>query len=631
MRSARLLLVGLFLGAAAVSAWAHECGPQLITLKVGEACLWRIVADKFETTTAYTPVLAGPAGVAEATPKKAFNSKHGDFVIRGLAPGTNVLVVNWNYPRTPAAGVCTVTIIVEALKPGEILGQTPDGNGQLSTAALFKPIEAQTLRAMIDAFVPGVTPKLLVLTECYAGNIALSGFFKNMPLTAIMTGNSANQQGVFGGYHDDAARALAPAEGKTAEDVHYAGTVGRHSIHLADDGAPDDKETTFMSSEFPLVSGGLALNAFSLAPVSATGAVRSRHVVVYAGAPSVVEPKLQTHDGKTIPLRDGTKTVITDAADRETIKGNFAGQPNTTVTTAGGEPQAGNRAAGQDGWDFSGTYEGLRAAIKKAGDEIRKSPNPELEQFIFFVGDHGMQGNTAPPAARPVAPNSRSQIAAEMPSMRSDSSGFFYTEQDVNNESGFLLFLDFGANPVSLPAGADGGLRPLFNPNDLALEVERVGDGAGEPMSFGTFVEQAAEIDGDDRIGTTAGEGIGIFFPVMEQVFLRDYVDAKLNLTLVNRTARGFNVAELHQVGGSLQRLWTPVPRPKILEPKRAAGGGLELVLRGTKGQTYAIESLAADGNWRQSGTVTLTAETGLFRTGAAEAGRGFFRARLVE
>ena len=65
------------------------------------------------------------------------------------------------------------------------------------------------------------------------------------------------------------------------------------------------------------------------------------------------------------------KAPFSDAADRDRIKQNFAGDPNTTVTTAGGEPLAADRRLGQNGWDYSGTLDGLEAAIRKAGDAIK--------------------------------------------------------------------------------------------------------------------------------------------------------------------------------------------------------------------------------------------------------------------
>src|SRR5207244_4037052 len=124
-----------------------------------------------------------------------------------------------------------------------------------------------------------------------------------------------------------------------------------------------------------------------------------------------------------------------DAGDRDTIKQNFAGEPNTTVTTAGGEPSVNDRQLGQNGWDYSGTLGGLEAAIKKAGDAIKNSSHPEREQFILFVGDHGMMGtlgnNPAPP--KKSTPNSRSEMAPSFQTFTSDGPAVYFMEQDPNN------------------------------------------------------------------------------------------------------------------------------------------------------------------------------------------------------
>src|SRR5688572_14725094 len=101
------------------SVRAHTCDVPQLQLTVGEACLWRITADRTEMTTDYTPVLTGPTGVASLVPNRPFKAHHGDFVIRGLAPGANELTVTWFYPKTPAGGVCKVTLIVNAPIPGQ--------------------------------------------------------------------------------------------------------------------------------------------------------------------------------------------------------------------------------------------------------------------------------------------------------------------------------------------------------------------------------------------------------------------------------------------------------------------------------------------------------------------------------
>lgn len=189
-----LLLSILGLLSLLTDGWAHDCGPPVITVKVGEACPWRILADRHETSSFYFPVLTGEPGVASINPTLPFQAHHGDLVIRGLKPGTNVLVVNWFYPGTGAASVCPLTIQVVAPAAGETSFQTSEGNGQLCTAEDQKYIESRSLRQMLDFYVPRATPKLLILNQCFAGNVAASVFFRDLTNTAIATGNSPNQE-----------------------------------------------------------------------------------------------------------------------------------------------------------------------------------------------------------------------------------------------------------------------------------------------------------------------------------------------------------------------------------------------------------------------------------------------------
>jgi hypothetical protein len=119
-----------------------------------------------------------------------------------------------------AAGVCHVTIIVTAPVPGQTSFQTIQGHGQLCTYEFGRFIEARTLRGLLDYYIPAQTPKLIVLTECFGGNITQSPFFLTLPNTAIASGTSPNQEGRTGGYPDDAARTLKPQTGKTAAGVH---------------------------------------------------------------------------------------------------------------------------------------------------------------------------------------------------------------------------------------------------------------------------------------------------------------------------------------------------------------------------------------------------------------------------
>ncbi|MEO8425935.1 MAG: hypothetical protein ABI651_02365 [Verrucomicrobiota bacterium] len=224
-------------------------------------------------------------------------------------------------------------------------------------------------------------------------------------------------------------------------------------------------------SEWPTVAGAVSLANFPLNPVSTTGPIESRHIVIYCGSPIDRNVRVETHDGKTIPSADGQKTPFSDAGDRDRIKQNFSVESNTTVTTAGGAPQAGDRRLGQNGWDYSGTLGGLEAALQKAEDAIKNSAHPEREQFILYVGDHGIIGtlgkNPAPPQKS--TPNSRSQLAPAFQSFASNDPAVYFMEQDLNNVPGFLLFLETPDQTAGLaiPNFQPGGLA--FQPGQLAL------------------------------------------------------------------------------------------------------------------------------------------------------------------
>lgn len=119
--------------------------------------------------------------------------------------------------------------------------------------------------------------------------------------------------------------------------------------------------------------------------------------------------------------------------------------------TAGGPPPENDRSAGQDGWDFSGTFDGLEGAIKKAGDTIRNSPNPAAEQFILFVGDHGVMGTlgNATPGKGRAAAGGRTEVVRGFIAFARDDPAVEFMEQDLNNVPGFLVFLERAG---SLPA-----------------------------------------------------------------------------------------------------------------------------------------------------------------------------------
>jgi hypothetical protein len=606
---------------------AHTCGPGQITVTVGEAKLWRIVADRLETTTTYVPFLfpitnGGPF-VVTVTPNFSHASKHGDFIIRGAAVGTNVLQVQWTYPPTGAGGVCAVLINVVAPQAGVTTAQTPLGDGWIDTATDQVFIQSGTFRSIIDAHIPPETKKLLVMTQCFAGNVANSSSFRDMPNTCILTGTSPNQYGHYGGYHDDAARTLSPAAGKTATQVHQAGITGRFSVPPPPPGeGPDDEDTLFGFSEFPMTSGTIAPGDFSLEPVTADGNVRSRHLVLYAGKPSNVQEGIEIHNQHTVPIHKATKMTVGDIVDRERIKQNFANQPNTTITTAGG--------GGTDGWDFPGSAAGLTAAIKKAGDKIKKSPKPELEQFILFMGDHGEQGDTSvvQNPNRVVPPNSRSSIASGFKSFDSGSTAVQQMEQDSFNVPKIGLFLPFDQSPMNqIP----GNPSPLFEPNQLEIQIKA----ANQFTTTLSFFDQALiDYNGDGALGNFPGEGISISFPLMEHILFGYLLDTELDIDLINHSSREITVDSLHLLTGLIERGRGAIPRPELSNFIFNSEGQIEFILHGWPRETYIIEASGLDAAWTETARVQVSGPTRsviVKPTNLPPTQPVIFRARLLE
>ncbi|MEE2829055.1 MAG: hypothetical protein VX498_07700, partial [Myxococcota bacterium] len=188
-------------------------------------------------------------------------------------------------------------------------------------------ISDQRLARLLNTHVPTASAHsaVLVLTQCFGGDMLDD--FAARPNTVVLSGTTAGEVAIYGGYDQDAAGALWAGPGRTSGDVHAAGVAGAHE------------------QETPLSQGGTV----TLEDVDPAGAVRSRHVLVFAGQPNSI-----------------------DAGIRDTVLSNFAGDANTTVTTVG----AGGVA---DGWQFPGTLDGLVTALRT---QIAPVMNAN-EQFIL--------------------------------------------------------------------------------------------------------------------------------------------------------------------------------------------------------------------------------------------------------
>ncbi len=201
---------------------------------------------------------------------------------------------------------------------------------------------------------------LVVLTECFGGNTA-QAFNPNPNYltrdTTVLSATSLNQLAYYGYYDLASAKALKPAAGTTALDVHNAGIAGKNP------------------RETPSISGGLAPKSFSLTPSTNNLPIQGRQVLIYAGSP-------------------GGNANTGDAKIRDIIAGNW-NNPLDKVTTIGGTNNAGGGAAG---WTKEGSAFGLKSAIDAAGNAIRLTnqlnPGPE-QQFILDVTDHGGLRNVA--------------------------------------------------------------------------------------------------------------------------------------------------------------------------------------------------------------------------------------------
>ncbi|MFO0795348.1 MAG: RHS repeat-associated core domain-containing protein, partial [Candidatus Brocadiaceae bacterium] len=93
---------------------AHQCGPTMLPVKVGEEKQWQITADLQEVETTYTPVELGDPKIATISPSQEFKAHHGVFTITGVGEGETSFKVHWFYPGTGASGDCSVLVKVSA-------------------------------------------------------------------------------------------------------------------------------------------------------------------------------------------------------------------------------------------------------------------------------------------------------------------------------------------------------------------------------------------------------------------------------------------------------------------------------------------------------------------------------------
>jgi len=621
------VLLGAFLWSPAS---AHDCGPPQIEVEVGASYFWRIKADHTESLSLYQPVLAGTPGVAEVFPRRAFHAHHGDFVITGLRPGTNQLVVNWSYQPTGAFSVCVATIIVKP-DDGQPDFQSQHFSGELVTRPGEPAISAVQLNSLLTNAIPEAALKLLIFAQCYGGNLALSPLFRDATNTAVSSGTSPNQQGRYGGFHDDAARGLRPAAGRTALDLHEEGSAGKSTVWAERAEVTDTQAGIFAWSEWPRMSGGLPLSQFPLDPVTTNGAVRSRHIVIFAGRPTVMNEEVLTQGTITVPDNGGTRQTFSDAADRDQIKTQFLGQPNTTIRTVGGKPSWSQYVplinnSGTDGWDYPGDLDGLKRAIEEAGAAIRNAPDPSKEQFILYVTDHGEQGVPLPGATTTVAPNSTAPLGSNLstPAGNDPLSGALQRQPD-NQPQLRAQVKPGGQSPNRNPQRLG---QPGINPGEIELRL--LPDG-GAPVTLQQYQVAVVDLDGDGSLASLPGEGVWLHFPVPESQLLTNLFGRTLSVLAVNHADRAFEFSDLTLLTGGIASD-NADPQPYVARVLQKDADHLEFTVGGLPNRRYLFETSPDLSNWSLLADRALPDFTDRFTVPTApNAGQSFLRVRKPE
>lgn len=369
-----------------------------------------------------------------------------------------------------------LAIGVLALAHGTTVAQTTTASkhGTLCVSSGC-PMYDFELAQLIAAHIPACTKKLIVLTECYGGDVVND--FANSPNTAVISATSPGQQAQYGGYDDDAANALRPGPGRNGNDVHVAGRNGRGR------------------GETPMRGGTMSAGNFNLDDVSSNGPVRSRHIVYYAGKPNGM-----------------------DNAYRDTIKSNFAGQANTTVHTAGGSGS---------GYDQPGTTGGLHHAIDDAATNITNSPDPCREQFILFVSDHGDLEKLTQAQIRElgVGKTVKTSLPGFISGVDANPADFLNTP---GNTTSYSVLLPLGQTGMTW--NPDRG-RILQN-GQLVLTVSA----GGFNSVISVFRELHSDFDSSGIIGDFPMDTILIEFDIPEDIFVTSFFDNNVTVSLTNRS-----------------------------------------------------------------------------------------------
>jgi hypothetical protein len=362
--------------------------------------------------------------------------------------------------------------------------------------------------------------RLLILTECYGGEVALQFTGTN---TAVTSATSLTSQTAYaGGYDTGAANALVPATGGNALGVHDLASLIKNP------------------KESPTTGGGLALSSFPLDPVG-TNNIESRHIIVYAGRP--------TND---------------DTTNRDTIVKNFSKESNTTVTTVGG-------AGSADGWNQPGTAAGLKDAIDSAKTAINNATNPSREQFILFVGDHGGERETQrvlvslpPESGAPITavdPTNPSPTQNGLLTFQSNPSSAAYMNPAMlgpGTTPGFSCFIDLSSTGNGRPV-VTSSLSFIIEPSLWQMEVTpQTGPNAGHSIFLSNPILLANDYNGDGIIGDAPGEGVTLEFPVDPSVMTSSFFDTYAEIQVFNGTSNTWQVTDASQDTGDIAQAPEP-------------------------------------------------------------------------
>ncbi|MBC8106865.1 MAG: hypothetical protein H7Z14_09775 [Anaerolineae bacterium] len=406
------------------------------------------------------------------------------------------------------------------------------GNGDLPTSRDNYSIPAADVLDNL-ADLPAGCKRLIIATQCFGGTFVRLA--RGKADTAAASGSDDKTKTTTGGYDKGATDQTKPESGNNGKKVHDSGDASKTGREN-----PQSTDGT---------AGNTPLQDVSLEPTSDSGAVYSRHILIYAGRP---EP--------------------TDKADRDKIKNAFQGQARTTVLSVGGGRRPGSPSQGTDGWDRPADGVDLIKAMEELKAQIMSSAHPEREQFIFYVMDHGVEVRNTPatPNSPPTSPGQRGVIPGVQMfrSTPTAPDGEYDIEkinliEDTENVPGFNLFIPFtDATYAYDPFGGSS----FFQPGDWSLQVGS--------HSFASFSEGYRDLGGagDYVVGDSADEGISLFFPVPESLFLNEFFDTTLDVSFDNLVPvtggprfREWLVGSVTQTSGAMAQLPEPTSAMLLL------------------------------------------------------------------